>query len=515
MGTGKSTVGKRVAAIVGIPYFDLDHEVERDAGMSIAELFAARGEQAFRELEGVHLRRILSSGSPSVVSLGGGALLRRSSRLDALDHAVIVTLDAPAAEIHRRTASAATRPLLQAPDPLARIEQLLDDRRVAYSECHARISTVGRSVESVAQSVIDVWKRDPIVVAAGTASYSVDIGFDIAPKRLAEVIAGASLTVLVTDSNVKPHHADALEMAIDGAGVRRATVVLAPGEAHKNVASLEEIWREALRVGADRKSRFVALGGGVVCDVTGFAASTFMRGVAWISVPTTLLSMVDASVGGKTAVDLGDAKNAVGTFWQPRAVLCDIRHVGTEPVRGYVSALAEIVKTALIGDPDLLSLVEEHVPAIQARDAAILSDIVRRCVRVKARVVSLDEREDGIRAWLNLGHTIGHALEAYGGYGALFHGEAVSLGLVAALRIGERLGMTDSALSARCIRALEKLGLPVDLRAHPLSDAVALIGHDKKRAGAKIRFVAARAPGTVQLVELSLDELRAHALSLS
>lgn len=515
MGTGKSTVGKRVAEMVGLPFLDLDHEVERDTGTTIAELFAARGEQAFRDLEARHLQRVLSSGAPVIVSLGGGALLRRRSRLDALDRAVVVTLDAPAAEIHRRTASAQTRPLLESSHPLERIEQLLEDRRIAYSECHARVSTLGQSVDSIARKVIAVWKRDPIAVAAGDASYAVDVGVDVVREGLPEVIAGASLTVLVTDDNVKPHHAGPLENAIDGMGMRRATVLLAPGEAHKNVASLERIWREALASGADRKSRFVALGGGVVCDVTGFAASTFMRGVAWISVPTTLLSMVDASVGGKTAVDLGDAKNAVGTFWQPSAVLCDIRHVGTEPTRGYASALAEVVKTGLVGDPDLLSLVEDNAHAIQARDPAILARVVRRCVRVKARVVSLDEREDGVRAWLNLGHTIGHALEAYGGYGTLFHGEAVSLGLVAALRIGEKLGVTDPGLSVRCTRLLEHLNLPVDLRAQPLSDAVALIGHDKKRAGAKIRFVVARAPGTVELVELTLDEVRAHARSLS
>lgn len=513
MGTGKSTIGRSVAALTGSPFIDLDQEVERVAGVSVAELFATKGEPAFRELEQAELLRVLAAGGPSVVSLGGGALLRRELRLRALDEAVVVTLEAPPGEIHRRTADKSGRPLLEAQDPLGRIEQLLAERRVTYAECHARIPTAGRTPDSIARSVLAVWKRDPLAVAASVASYAVDVGAGVARERLADELAGASLAVLVTDENVRPHHAAGLEETVDRV-TRRTTLVLSPGEEHKNTASLERIWRGALSAGADRKSRFVALGGGVVCDVTGFAASTWMRGASWISVPTTLLAMVDASVGGKTAIDLGEAKNAVGTFWQPRAVLCDIRHLATEPERGYRSALAEVVKTALIGDPELLELVEGQAGAILARDPEIAVEIVRRCVRVKARVVSLDEREDGIRAWLNLGHTVGHALEAHGGYGSLLHGEAVSLGLVAALRIGERLGITDRALSERCISTLGKLSLPVDLAAHPLPAAVALIGHDKKRTGTKIRFVAARAPGKVELVDLGLEELRAHALAV-
>jgi len=190
-------------------------------------------------------------------------------------------------------------------------------------------------------------------------------------------------------------------------------------------------------------------------------------------------------------------------------------HLQTEPGRGYASALAEVVKTAIIGDPDLLTFVEEHASEIRAKDADVVAEVVRRSVRVKARIVSLDEREDGLRACLNLGHTVGHALEAYGGYGKLRHGEAISLGLVAALRIGDRLGLTERPLIERSVLALRVLGLPVDLSSQPLVKAADLIGHDKKRAGSKLRFVVARAVGQVELVELGIEELRAHVIALA
>lgn len=515
MGAGKSTVGRLIAEWCGRAHIDLDVAIEREAGTSIANVFAERGEAGFRALERGALARVLETSGAAIVSLGGGTLLRRDVRLGALDRAVVVTLDASVDEVLRRTAHGKTRPLIDVPDPRARVEELLAERRIAYAECHARIATSGRSPEDVARDALAVWRRDPIAVASGDASYSVDVGRGIVVERLPGLLSGASLGLLVTDQHVQPHHADAIENGMEQAAIRTATVVLEPGEEHKNVASLERIWSAALAASADRKSRFVALGGGVVTDIAGFAASTWMRGVSWVGLPTTLLAMVDASVGGKTAIDLRSAKNAVGTFWQPSAVVCDTLHLETEPARGYASAGAEIVKTAIIGDPELLCLVESRASEIRAKDADVVAEVVRRSIRVKARIVSQDEREDGLRACLNLGHTVGHALEAYGGYGKLRHGEAVSLGLVAALRIGERLGLTERPLVERATRALGLLGLPADLASQPLVRAAELIGHDKKRAGAKLRFVVARAVGQVELVDLDLAELRGHVIALA
>ena len=515
MASGKTTVGRLAAEWSGRPYVDLDQEVERDAGRSVTEIFAEHGEPGFRRLEREALRRVLASRPPPVVSVGGGALLHRPTRLDALDRAIVVTLEASLDETLRRAAASNARPLLDVPDPRGRAAELLAERRLAYAECHARVQTTDRSPEDVARDVLAVLARDPIAVAAGDRSYAVEVGSKFAVERLPGLLSGASMGLLVTDQNVHRFHGDGVENGMEQGGLKTATIVLEPGEEHKNVASLERIWSAALAAAADRKSRFVALGGGVVSDVAGFAAATWMRGVPWLCLPTTLLSMVDASVGGKTAIDLRNAKNAVGAFFQPSAVLCDVSYLSTEPARGYLSALSEVVKTALIGDPDLLSLVESAAPAIRERSTDVVDEIVRRSVRVKARVVGQDEREDGLRACLNLGHTVGHALEAYGGYGKLRHGEAISLGLVAALKIGERLGLTQRSLVERCTLLLRVLGLPVELGSQPLERAADLIGHDKKRAGSRLKFVAARAPGQVELVEIPVDELRRHVVALS
>jgi shikimate kinase/3-dehydroquinate synthase len=248
--------------------------------------------------------------------------------------------------------------------------------------------------------------------------------------------------------------------------------------------------------------------------VAGFAAATWMRGIRWVAAPTTLLAMVDASVGGKTAVDLDSGKNLVGAFWQPCGVVCDTATLATEPERGYVGALAEVVKTALIGDPELFAMLEANSAAVRGRDQALLAQLVRRSVRVKARIVGLDERESGPRATLNLGHTVGHALEAEGGYTRLTHGEAVSLGLVAALAIGEELGQTPAALVARTVELLRSLGLPASLRGEPLAEAAELIGYDKKRSGDQLRFIAVRGMGRVEAVELPVAGLRERVRSL-
>jgi shikimate kinase / 3-dehydroquinate synthase len=518
MATGKSTVARLLAGHVGRRHVDLDEVVEKRFGKPIAEVFASDGEPVFRKVEREEIERMLDEartrGDAPVVALGGGALLPRDLRLRALDEAIVVTLEASPAEIARRAAQTGNRPLLDGGSLERRAAELLAQRAPAYSEAHARVPTDGKTPESVANAVLEVWRRDPVAVAAGTASYVVDIAIDSLKERLPELARGVSSSLLVTDANVSMAHGATAHRALGPLGVPVAEVVLEPGERQKHAGTVEQIWRAALAAGADRKSLFVGLGGGVVTDITGFAAATWMRGVAWIGVPTTLLAMVDASVGGKTGVDLENAKNAVGAFWQPRGVLCDPSLEATEPIRGYVSALAEVVKTALIGDPALFELLETHVDGVKARDAELVAELVRRSVRVKARVVGLDERESGPRAMLNLGHTVGHALEAQGGYERLTHGEAVSLGLVAALRIGEKLGQTPPALSERVIRLLERLGLPTNLANEPLAQAADHIGHDKKRSGKHLRFVVARDPGRVEMLDVELAELRSLAASL-
>lgn len=514
MATGKSSVGRQLARDNGVEFVDLDLEVERRAGASVRQIFESDGETVFRALETAALDALLGDGKLRVVALGGGALLRRTSRLAAMDRAVVVCLEASVEELIKRVGGQPqSRPLLGGGDVRARIEQLLELRAPGYAECHAKVVTTGRGMSEIVQEINGLWSADPVGVAAGEQSYCVEVGREIVQSGLAKYLLGATRIILVTDNNVGPLHANKIRRAMPN-GIPVETVVLSAGEEHKTLASTQLIWERASAVGADRSTVFVGLGGGVVTDITGFAAAGWMRGVAWVGIPTTLLSMVDASVGGKTAVDLGRAKNCVGAFWQPRHVFCDITLSATEPARGR-TALSEVVKTAIIGDSELFSLLEDKASLLREGEPETLVEVVARCVRVKARVVGIDAREAGVRAHLNLGHTVGHALEAVAGFDRLSHGEAVSLGIVAALRIGEKLGVTPNTVSERVIRLLRDLELPTDLSCEPLGEATKLLGLDKKRRGSAIRFITVAGLGQIEMQDLEIRDLASLSQDLS
>lgn len=487
--SGTSEVGRRIAAGTGHPFVDLAEQspnstVEQNSGGRPKD---PSGREQLRATIDAWRRGEMPS---PIVALGADTLLPRAERLAALDECVVVLLDS----------------LLDV-DANTELGQTLALRAYAYAECHGRVSVSGVNPSEVASLAESVWRRDPLAVATGERSYCVDVGPGICSRELAHAVGRASRVVLVTDEHVEPLHAGPVRKTLAEAGFECTTVVLRSGEQHKTIEGVSDIWKHALEAGADRSSVFVALGGGIVTDMAGFAAATWMRGVRWISIPTTLLGMVDASVGGKTGVDLASAKNAVGSFWQPSAVLCDVAHLRTEPDRGFTGALAEVVKTALIGDPDLLRLLEQRPDDVRSRDPNVVAEMVRRCVRVKARVVSADERESGLRAVLNLGHTVGHALESGAGYVGLTHGEAVSLGLIAAVQIGSARGWTPPEVAARTGTLLGELGLPVALDQAALAKAAALIVHDKKRRGTTLRFVVVRDVGRVEPTTVNLDDL--------
>jgi shikimate kinase/3-dehydroquinate synthase len=448
---------------------------------ALARVVAERGSGTLVSVaDGASLERVIEASSPRVVVADRRALRDRATRLRVLERAVVVSLG--------------------------------DDDSDAAVEAHLLVDP--SSVEAAAEAVQEAWERDCIAVAAGRRSYTVEVASGVLSERLPGLVGKAPVALLVTDGNVEPLHARKVTEPLAGGATRVLGHVMKPGEKSKIVRTIVQIWNLALEGGADRSAVLVGLGGGVVTDVTGFAAATWMRGVRWIALPTTLLAMVDASVGGKTGVDLRSAKNAVGAFWQPCAVVCDVATLETEPERGFISALAEVVKTALIGDPELLALLESRSDEVLRRSPALLADIVRRCVTVKARVVGLDEREGGLRAILNLGHTIGHALEAHSGY-ALAHGEAVSLGLVSACRVGEQLGAHGPDLTERVIRLLGRLSLPTELGEFDMVAVSALLGHDKKRAGSQVRFVVIKDVGRVETVPVGLEELRSMTRALA
>jgi shikimate kinase/3-dehydroquinate synthase len=509
MGAGKSTVGRRVAERAGVPFVDLDEAVVARAGQTVPEIFAAEGEAGFRRREADELGRALDAPGVRVVALGGGALLDPIRRRAALARARVVTLAASAETVAARTGPGQPgRPLLDGADP-ARIRALMEARAEVYAEAHAHVTTDTATVEEVADAVMEAWARPAIAVPLGRRSYTVRFAAG-APEVAAAAVAALrpSMVFVVTDETVHGLWGAGLAAALAARGVpARATVVLPPGEQHKRLSSVERALTVMVEAGADRDAVVIGHGGGVVTDLAGFTAALLLRGVRWVALPTTLLSMVDASVGGKTGVDLGLAKNAVGAFHQPSAVVVDAAHVTTETARAYTGGLAEVVKSAAIGDAALFEELEAHADAVRRREPDLVEELAYRSVAVKAAIVARDEREAGDRALLNFGHTVGHALEAEGGFDRLTHGEAVALGMVAALRVGVGLGVTAPALADRVTALLARLGLPTDLDAQPIAAALPFLGLDKKRRGGAIRFVLLRGLGEAGLQALAPEAI--------
>jgi shikimate kinase/3-dehydroquinate synthase len=331
-----------------------------------------------------------------------------------------------------------------------------------------------------------------------------------APERLTDAIERLAPTrvIVVTDAVVERARGAALETALAAVRPPVHRVALPSGEVHKTLASVEVIWSAALGVGADRESVLVGYGGGVVCDLAGFAASTLLRGIPWVASPTTLLAMVDAAVGGKTGFDFASGKNLVGTFHQPRAVVCDIGHISTLPARERMAGLAEVVKIALVADAELLARLEAEAPRLVKGSAEALMPIVRRAVELKARFVANDERDTGLRALLNVGHTVGHALEAHGGFGRRLHGESVAIGMAVELGAAERLGLTESRVRESAVSLLGALGLPTQAAPSELAEAWIHASKDKKRAGTEIDWPIVTRAGEGRVVRIELERLR-------
>jgi 3-dehydroquinate synthase len=341
-----------------------------------------------------------------------------------------------------------------------------------------------------------------IPVALGERGYDVVIGPGLL-ENLADhfvIPAGARRAVVVTVGPVAALYADRVLAGLRAAGLQAYDVVVPDGEEAKTLTTLDGLFHRFAAIPLGRNDVVVALGGGVAGDLAGFAAATWHRGVPVIQLPTTLLARVDAAVGGKTGVNLAEGKNLVGAFHQPTAVLADTATLGTLPPRELRAGLGEVVKYGFIEDPGLLELLESRSDAATGGDADVLTEVVRRGVAVKARIVAADERESGERALLNYGHTIGHAIETFTGYSTYRHGEAVALGMVAAARLGELMGLSEPGLADRTVALLRRLGLPTGgLRADP-AELWTLLARDKKASNG-VRFVICRTPGEAVLVD--------------
>jgi 3-dehydroquinate synthase len=331
-----------------------------------------------------------------------------------------------------------------------------------------------------------------VEVELGDRTYPIYIGSGLLARGdlLRKHVPG-NTALVVTNETVAPLYLDRVVAALSEGGEIRVEVVILPdGEEHKNMDVLMKVFDKALDARLDRQTTFVALGGGVIGDMTGFAAASYQRGVHFVQIPTTVMAMVDSSVGGKTGVNHPSGKNMIGAFYQPRCVLIDTETLSTLPDREYASGMAEVVKYGLIRDADFFEWLEKHVDALMKRDDALVVRAIERSCVNKAQVVALDEREGGVRATLNLGHTFGHAIETGIGYGEWLHGEAVSVGTVMAADMSLRLGWIDESVAARTLDLLKKFNLPVDVpECMTVETFEKLMAVDKKAANGKLRLI--------------------------
>ncbi|MBB1600585.1 3-dehydroquinate synthase [Variovorax sp. UMC13] len=334
-------------------------------------------------------------------------------------------------------------------------------------------------------------------IRLGDRSYPILIGAGLLgdPSQFDAVPAAAS-ALIVTNTTVSPIYAEALQKTLAGRFRTIHVLELPDGEAHKDWPTLNLVFDALLQQGSDRKTVLFALGGGVVGDMTGFAAASYMRGVPFVQVPTTLLAQVDSSVGGKTAINHPLGKNMIGAFYQPQLVLCDLATLATLPARELSAGLAEVIKYGPIYDMAFFDWIEANIDALMARDPAALAHAVRRSCEIKAEVVGQDERETGLRAILNFGHTFGHAIESGLGYGEWLHGEAVGCGMVMAAQLSQRLGGVDAAFVQRLTTLVERAGLPTVAPKLGAERYLELMRVDKKSEAGEIRFVLIDKPGS-------------------
>lgn len=482
MGAGKTTCAGEAARLLGVPLRDTDEQLTAALGEPIEDLWAREGEAAFREREEQVVLEALA-GPPGVVSLGGGALGSARVR-EALAEHVVVLVEVGLETAWSRVAGT-TRPLAQ---DRAAFDVLYAERESGYRA--AARATLPRSgidiVRGALPSLVALASRQAdglrlLWATSASGDYPVWIGAGAigAPWPLAP----PSRRIVVSDANVAELHAGRVPLL---AGL----VEIAAGEEHKTLATAEAVWRALVEQGVTRADHVVAVGGGVVGDVAGFCAATYQRGIPVVQVPTTLVAQVDSAYGGKTGVDLPEGKNYVGAFHQPAAVLTDPAALRTLPAEELAAGFAEVVKTALIAGGPLW----DSVRALERIDAESVAPLVFECARTKLDVVEADERDSGLRAVLNLGHTVGHGIEAATRYERYRHGEAISIGLVAALRLSgaERLEPEVTEL-------LRRAGLPTSLDSGIDTDAVLdAVGRDKKRTAEGIGFVTIAEPGDVR-----------------
>lgn len=518
-GTGKSTLASLVAETLGWRALDTDTLVEEAAGSAIPEIFERDGEARFRDLEREALKGAASEDNV-VIATGGGAIVATENRRVMAESGLVVCLEArPHTIVQRLTKATETpvseRPLLTSNDPLTRVTEIKAQRQRYYALADIIIETDGHALDEIAVAVVeavraaDPWfschperlllpeeratppPSDPFWVEAPSRRYPVHVGWG-ALDRLGELLREAGLSgaaYVISDTEVLPRHGDRALLSLRDAGFQADAFAIPAGEASKSLDAAATIYDWLVAHRAERRHAIVALGGGVVGDLAGFVAATYLRGVPFVQAPTSLLAMVDASIGGKTAVNHREGKNLVGAFYQPHLAVEDVSTLKTLPRRSLLEGFAEVIKHAFILDPALLADLEARADDLLHLEPACTVDIVRRNVAIKGGMVAQDELDQGPRAILNYGHTIAHAIEAAADYHDVLHGEAVAVGMMAAAEIGRRLELTPRDVVERQRALLERFGLPTKGPKLDSERVLAAIKLDKKVTAGSVRWV--------------------------
>ncbi|GAA4793326.1 hypothetical protein GCM10023220_19160 [Streptomyces ziwulingensis] len=509
MGVGKSTVGALLAERLGTGYRDTDGDIVAEQGRTIAEIFVDEGEEAFRAIEKRAVRRALAEHT-GVLSLGGGAVLDAEVRALLAGHRVVY-LSMDVEEAVRRTGLNTARPLL-AVNPRKQWRELMEARRHLYeSLATAVVATDGRTPEEVTRAALDALRSrtvspgeqppDPrpedamtngvtrirIGGTAGRDSYEVLVGRQLLGE-LAGLIGPKAKRVAVIHPEALAETGDALRADLAEQGYDAIAVQVPNAEEAKTAEVAAYCWKALGQSGFTRTDAVVGVGGGATTDVAGFVAASWLRGVRWIAVPTTVLAMVDAAVGGKTGINTAEGKNLVGAFHPPVGVLCDLAALDSLAVHDYVSGLAEVIKCGFIADPVILDLIESDPEAARTPAGPHTAELIERSIRVKAEVVSADLREEGPREILNYGHTLGHAIEKNERY-KWRHGAAVSVGMHFAAELGRLAGRLDDATADRHRSVLEAVGLPLHYRHDQWPKLLENMRLDKKSRGDLLRFI--------------------------
>lgn len=495
MGTGKTTVGRTLAAQLGYDFVDTDQLIESRIGMTIAEFFKEKGEPAFRKMES-DLARELAVQEGLVISTGGRFMLDGSNAAVLGQTGRVFCLVATPEEILKRVENDHNvRPLLQVPNPLEHIVELLQQRKKEYGH-FSQYVTSEKNPEAVAQDLAGVIAGGQdmrVPITASSERYELIVGGGLLPfvKQLAEIDGPVAV---ITDDTVGPLYAQSC-------GSVDVVISVPPGRQHKTMATAQSICEQLIAAGFDRSGTIIALGGTVISELAGFVAATYMRGVDCVQCPTSLLAMVDTSIGGKTGVDLPQGKNLIGAFKQPKAVIADVATLPSLSSEAFASGMAEVVKHSLIADPDLLEKIEggqwKPEAGFSQPPLAELQALVARAIQVKINIIQEDPFEEGRRTILNLGHTFANAIEKVSAY-TVRHGEAVAMGLIAAANLSARLGYCSAALQDRIEKVLASAGLPTRVLGNLTPQALlAAMSGDKKRTAGRLRFVLLRDVGDV------------------